>query len=59
MKIIIFRDSKNHWRARIVAANGRTMFVSSEGYQRKRFLLKAIDRLKASIGEAEISEGGK
>jgi uncharacterized protein YegP (UPF0339 family) len=35
-KIEIFKDRKGEWRLRVLAANGRILLVSSEGYKRRR-----------------------
>jgi uncharacterized protein YegP (UPF0339 family) len=33
-KIELYKDEKKEWRWRVVAQNGRTLSVSSEGYKR-------------------------
>lgn len=33
-KIELYKDSKKEWRWRVIANNGRTLAVSSEGYKR-------------------------
>lgn len=43
-KIIIYRDSKDEWRWRVVAANGRVLADSAEGYDSKHNVERALDR---------------
>ncbi len=44
---------RHDYRARIVATNGRVLFVSSEGYRRKRDLLAALDAVGQAISAVQ------
>lgn len=44
----IYQDLKREWRWRYVAANGRIIGVSSEGYQRENDCMYSINLMKSS-----------
>ena len=44
MKILIYLDKSGEWRWRMVAANGRKVATSGEGYTRKRDAVKAAKK---------------
>ena len=48
MKFQMYRDSRNEWRWRLRAANGRTIADSGEGYVNKSDCRHAIDLVKSS-----------
>jgi len=48
MKYKVYKDSSKKWRWRLVAANGRTLADSGEGYRNKQDCLSAIERVKGS-----------
>jgi len=43
-----YEDHKNEWRWRLVAANGRVLADSGEGYKSEQECLDDIDRVKKS-----------
>lgn len=44
----LYRDRLNQWRWRYVAANGRTIADSGEGYYRREDAMNGIQIMKAS-----------
>ena len=44
-----YTDVDGQWRSRFVAANGKILFVASEGYHNKEDMLGAIDVLESAI----------
>ena len=48
MKIIIFKDTANEWRFRIVARNGKTI-AASEGYERQAGAMKTAKKFSLPI----------
>ncbi len=50
----VFKDAAKEWRWRLLAANGRVIAVSGEGYKIKRDCLAAIDLVK-STGGAKVA----
>lgn len=44
----VYRDAQKQWRWRLVAANGRSVAASGEGYKRKVDCLHAIEIVRAS-----------
>ena len=48
MTYVYYKDAKGEWRWRLVAANGRIIADSGEGYSSERECLADIDRVKAS-----------
>ena len=48
MKIIIFKDTANEWRFRIVARNGKTI-AASEGYERQAGAMKTAKKFNLPI----------
>lgn len=56
MKIEIYKDKKKEWRARFKSKNGRILVVSSEGYKRKRNLMRALGTVVNQAGNAKVVE---
>ena len=54
--IQIYCDARREWRWRLVAANGRTIADSGEGYKRKSGALRAVDTLRYIMGELRGGE---
>lgn len=48
MTYIYYEDQKGEWRWRLVAANGRIIAGSGEGYKNEQDCLDDIDRVKDS-----------
>ena len=48
MKYQMYRDSRNEWRWRLRAANGKAIANSGEGYVNKSDCRRAIDLVKSS-----------
>jgi uncharacterized protein YegP (UPF0339 family) len=48
MKFQIYKDSRNEWRWRLKAANGKIVADSSEGYATKQACLHGIELVKGS-----------
>jgi len=56
MTYIYYKDSRDEWRWRLKASNGRILADSGEGYKSKQDCLDDIDRVKASK-DAPVKEG--
>ena len=41
----VYRDTQKQWRWRRIAANGRTVASSGEGYRRRRHAIKMAERM--------------
>ncbi len=49
MRYRIYRDSIGQWRWRLVAANGRIVADSGEGYVRRRDCLRGIKLVRGAV----------
>ena len=58
MGIEIFRDSKQEWRFRIRANNGKIL-CHSEGYKEKRKAMNGLQAVDKAFGETLIPEDVK
>jgi uncharacterized protein YegP (UPF0339 family) len=47
-----FLDANNEHRARIIAANGEILFVSSEGYKREKDLIVSQELARRALNDA-------
>jgi len=56
MTFRVFRDNAGEWRWRLVAANGRIVADSGEGYTRRRDVERAIRRIKVEIYRATLAD---
>lgn len=54
MKIEKYRDAAGELRARVVASNGKILFVTSESYKDERDLDNAIMLLQESADSAAV-----
>lgn len=54
MKIEKYRDTAGELRARVVASNGKILFVTSEGYKDERDLDNAIMLLQENADLAAV-----
>lgn len=54
MRFEVFRDSAGEYRWRLVAANGKTIADSGEGYTRERDVRRAVKALRRSIWLARV-----
>ncbi len=52
-RIVVYRDAVGELRATVFASNGRALFVSSEGYNRRRDLLAALDVVGQAISNVQ------
>lgn len=52
----VYRDSKNEWRWRLKAKNGRIIADAGEGYKKRSAMLKSLERLKELVPTAGIIE---
>lgn len=48
MQYVLYKDANGEWRWRLVAANGKNIASSGEGYANKADCLHAIDLVKSS-----------
>ena len=55
MKYVMYKDGRNEWRWRLLAANHRIIAVSGEGYHNKIDCQAAIRRVQSS-GSAPVVE---
>jgi uncharacterized protein YegP (UPF0339 family) len=58
MTYVYYKDAKGEWRWRLVAANGRILADSGEGYKSEKECKDDIDRVNASK-EARSSKRNK
>jgi len=49
MKITVYRDKKKEWRWRWVAANGRIIGDSGEGYKRRKGCFEFVTKLRFAL----------
>lgn len=54
MKIEVYRDRKRQWRARVVARNGRIIWMTSEAYRRRVDVMGAVTLLKRAVNAKVI-----
>ena len=54
-KFEVYKDKKEEFRFRFKAPNGQIMF-SGEGYKKKAGAMKAIESIKANVGDAEVED---
>lgn len=54
MRFILYRDRKGEFRWRLLAANGRVIADSAEGYKRRRSRDKAIKLIRLGASSATI-----
>jgi uncharacterized protein YegP (UPF0339 family) len=54
----IYKDAKGEWRWRLIAANGRVIASSTEGYQSKQDCLNDIELVKQSGSAPVIPKPG-
>ena len=54
-RFMMYQDAEKLWRWRLVAANGKIMADSGEGYASKGNCKKAIIRIKDIIYDAKYS----
>jgi uncharacterized protein YegP (UPF0339 family) len=47
MRAIIYRGKDRKWYAKIIARNGKNIFHSGDGYERKAGALHAVKTLKS------------
>jgi len=52
--IEVYDDEEGQWRWRLVHRNGNVLSGSGEGYTKRASARRAIDRLRETIGDAEI-----
>lgn len=56
MFYVVYLDTRHEWRWRLVAANGRNIANSGEGYRNKGDCLGVIELVKSSAN-APVREG--
>ena len=56
MKFKIYRDRRGEYRWRLIAANGRTVADSAEGYDSRSNARRAAENVKAGAGTAPIED---
>ncbi|MBN2130923.1 MAG: DUF1508 domain-containing protein [Sedimentisphaerales bacterium] len=56
MYYTVYRDTQNHWRWRLQAANNEVIADSGEGYYNKQDCLNAIQLVKSSVN-APVYDG--
>lgn len=54
MRIEIYRDREVKWRARFKASNGNIVWVTSEGYESRRSLDRAVELLLNSDSDTRV-----
>jgi uncharacterized protein YegP (UPF0339 family) len=57
MKVIIYEDLRGEWRWRLVAANGRIVADSSEGYVDATNVRDAVEKITAAFEDGITIEG--
>jgi uncharacterized protein YegP (UPF0339 family) len=56
VKIEVYQDRAELWRWRLVAANGRIVADSGEGYSRRRDALRAVRTFRGLAWRAPVVE---
>jgi uncharacterized protein YegP (UPF0339 family) len=56
MTYVYYQDAKGEWRWRLVAANGRIIADSGEGYKDDHDCLEDIDRVKKSANAPVVKK---
>ena len=56
MKFKIYKDAKSELRWRLVAANGKSVADSGEGYKNKADCLAAIELIKKGAAGAAVED---
>jgi uncharacterized protein YegP (UPF0339 family) len=54
MKFFMYQDKRGDWRWRLVAANGKTVADSAEGYNGQGNVRRAIKAFRKGIDAAEL-----
>jgi uncharacterized protein YegP (UPF0339 family) len=57
MKVVIYEDLRGEWRWRLVAANGRIVADSSEGYVDATNVRDAVEKITAAFEGGITIEG--
>lgn len=55
MQFRIYSDNAGEWRWRLVAANGRIVADSAEGYVSRRNALRACDRVQSELRDGIVT----
>jgi len=55
MKFALYRDRNKEWRWRLLAANGRILANSGEGYKRKSTMVRSIWSIQKRAGTSLIA----
>lgn len=53
-KFEIYQDAAREWRWRLVAANGRTVGDSGEGYNSRSGAERAVENARSKVSEADV-----
>jgi uncharacterized protein YegP (UPF0339 family) len=56
MKFVVYKDARGEYRWRLVAANGRNLADSGEGYRNKEDCLAAIRLVKEGAPKAPVED---
>lgn len=54
-RLVIYKDALGEWRWRLIAANGRVVADSGEGYRSRRNAIHAAAKLQAFTLRAKIT----
>jgi uncharacterized protein YegP (UPF0339 family) len=52
-KIVVYKDRKKEWRWRLIAANGKAIANSGEGYKRRIDMLKALGTIYEALSRSD------
>lgn len=56
MKFEVYQDDAGEWRWRLIAANGKLIANSGEGYKRRGDCYHGIELIQLSAADAEVVE---
>jgi uncharacterized protein YegP (UPF0339 family) len=51
----IYQDARSEWRWRLLAANGKNIGTSGQGYKQKASLTSTIDRIRKDAGSDKLT----
>lgn len=52
----VYKDQAGEWRWKLIAANGKTLADSGEGYRRRGAAVSAVERTKTLAAKAGLVE---
>lgn len=50
----LYRDNSNDWRVRLIANNGRVLFITGEGYKRAAGARNALEAVMDAVATGRV-----